>query len=352
MAESLRMGVIGCGVMGMRHCEDVMNSDLTELTAVADINKEAAEAAASRGNAEKTYFDADSLINDDEIEAVIIAMPTAVRTELALEALSAGKHVLLEKPVAMNAGEVEKMMRARGELTVGCFSSRYRFGEPARAAADFLAGDALGDIRIVRVRAIMADTGPRSTEPPPWRLKKSLNGGGILVNWGCYDLDYVLGVTGWKLEPEEVLSQMWQVPPDLASRAAPGSDAETHFCAFIRCAGDTAISFERGEFMPAEAETAWQISGSQGTLNLQMTPGEGTEIVFYKGVSEGPVEKEVIWSGEDKPGSMSFFVTEDFARAVKTGGKPSTGLEESMVVQKITDAIYESAENRTAVKII
>ncbi len=214
MAKKMKLGVIGCGVMGAKHCVDIKNSDLTELAAAADINKDAAEAAAGAGGAGKVYFDADSLIKDPEVEAVVIAMPTFARTELALKSLQAGKHVLLEKPVAMNRAEVRRMMDARGKLTVACFSSRYRFTEPARAAADFLAGGAAGDIRIVRVRAVTPDPGPPSKNPPAWRLKKSLNGGGILMNWGCYDLDYILGITGWKLEPEEVLARTWEASPD------------------------------------------------------------------------------------------------------------------------------------------
>ncbi len=351
MAGKMRLGVIGCGVMGSRHCVYIKNSDLTELAAAADINREAAEAAAGAGGAEKVYFDADSLIKDPDIDGVVIAMPTFARTELALKSLQAGKHVLLEKPVAMNCAEVRQMMDARGKLTVGCFSSRYRFTDSARAAAGFLSGGAAGDIRIVRVRALIPDPGPPSKKPPAWLLKKSLNGGGILMDWGCYDLDYILGITGWKLEPEEVLARTWEASPDLSSRAAPGSDAETHFAAFISCSGKVAISFERGEFMPAEKEAAWQVVGSKGTLNLQMTPLEGAKITFYKAKTDGPPESEVVWEGEDKPGSMSFFVLEDFARAAAAGTNPSTGLDESLVIQKITDAVYESAEKGGAVKI-
>ncbi len=351
MAGKMKLGVIGCGVMGAKHCVDIKNSDLTELAAAADINKEAAEAAAGAGGAGKVYFDADSLIKDPDVEGVVIAMPTFARTELALKSLQAGKHVLLEKPVAMNCAEVRKMMDARGKLAVGCFSSRYRFTDSARAAAGFLAGGALGDIRIVRVRAVIPDPGPPSKKPPAWRLKKSLNGGGILMNWGCYDLDYILGITGWKLEPEEVLARTWKVSEGLSSRAAPDSDAETHFAAFISCSNKAAISFERGEFMPAEKETAWQVAGSKGTLNLQMTPCEGMQIVFHKAKTDGPPDREVVWEGEDKSESMSFFVLEDFARAAGGGTNPSTGLDESLIIQKITDAVYESAEKGGAVKI-
>jgi predicted dehydrogenase len=350
MIKKLRMGVIGCGVMGKRHCADIKNSELMELAAAADIVREAAEEAGAAGGAEKIYTDADSLINDADVDAVVIAMPTFARTGLALKCFKAGKHVMLEKPVAMNAGEVEKMMDACGKLTVGCFSSRYRFTAPAEAASSFIAGGALGNIRIVRVRALRPDNGPPSKNPPPWRLKKSLNGGGILMNWGCYDLDYVLGITGWKLEPELVLAQTWPISPKLSSRAAPDSDAETHFSMLARCKGGSAVSFERGEFMPAEGESAWQVVGDNGTLNLQMLPAEEMKLIFHRGSSEGPVSAETVWEGGEG-GPMSFRALEDFARAVSEKRSPSTGLGESLIIQKLTDAVYESAEKGEAVRL-
>ncbi len=351
MSGKLRMGVIGCGVMGKRHCADIKNSELMELAAAADIRKEAAEEAGAEGGAEKIYTDANSLINDAGVEAVVIAMPTFARTELALKCFKAGKHVMLEKPVAMNSGEVERMMAECGELTVGCFSSRYRFTAPAEAASSFIAGGALGDIRLVRVRAVGADKGPPSKKPPEWRLKKSLNGGGILMNWGCYDLDYVLGITGWNLEPEVVLAQTWPISPELGSRAAPGSDAETHFCMFARCVGGSAVNFERGEFMPAEREFAWQVVGDNGTLNLQMRPAEEMKLVFYRGDSGGPVSPQTVWEGKEGGGTMSFRALEDFARAVSEKSPPRTGLGESLIIQKLTDAVYESAETGGAVRL-
>lgn len=351
MSQKLGMGVIGCGVMGKRHCADIRDSEMMELAAAADINEEAAKEAGGEGGAKKIYTDADSLINDPDVEAVVIAMPTFARTELALKCFAACRHVMIEKPAAMNAREVEQMIEARGELTAGCFSSRYRFREPAKKAADFISEGHLGDIRLVRVRALIPDKGPPAKNPPEWRLKKSLNGGGILVNWGCYDLDYVLGITGWKLEPEIVLARTWRISPGLSSRAAPGSDAETHFCAFIACRGGAAVSFERGEFMPAEKELAWQIVGSKGTLNLQMVPSEKNRIVFFEGNSAGEVQPRTVWEGGDGSGGMSFYVLEDFAAACAGRAKPATGLSESLVVQKVTDAVYESAGTGEAARV-
>jgi len=74
-------------------------------------------------------------------------------------------------------------------------------------------------------RALKGAAAPPQNPPPPWRLSKAMNGGGILVNWGCYDLDYLLGITGWMIEPRLALARTWGVPETFAAYAAPGSDA-------------------------------------------------------------------------------------------------------------------------------
>ncbi len=174
---------------------------------------------------------------------------------MALRAFAKGKHVLTEKPVAMNADEVREMIAARGELTAGCCSSRYRFRKGAEVVTAFIANGGLGDLRVVRCRAIVATSKKPDTPLPAWRLIKSLNGGGILVNWGCYDLDYLLGITGWSLKPKTVFAQTWTVPPPFESHVAPSSDAETHYIATIRCEGGIILSIERGEYMTAQSES-------------------------------------------------------------------------------------------------
>ncbi|MBM4046695.1 MAG: Gfo/Idh/MocA family oxidoreductase, partial [Planctomycetes bacterium] len=231
--QRIKLGVIGCGVMGVRHVKAAQDSGEFEVIAVADLREQLAKDAAAKHSVPKVYGNGDALLDDSEVEAVVLAMPAFARTPLALHAFRNGKHVLTEKPVAMNAQEVERMIEARGKLTAGCCSPRFRLTQSAEAATAFVATGALGPLRVVRCRALSAAGKPPQATPPAWRLKKSLNGGGILLNWGCYDLDYLLGITGWTLKPKLVLAQTWTVPPQFESHIAPGSDAETYFTAFI-----------------------------------------------------------------------------------------------------------------------
>ena len=349
--KPVRLGVIGCGVIGQFHLATARQAPQIDIVAVADLREEAARATAEKFDVQKVYADGEALLADPNVEAVVLAMPTRGRAELALSAFARGQHVLTEKPVAMNADEVRRLIRARGKLVAACCSSRYRFQPSARAAAEVIAGGALGELRVLHCRGIVAAGKPPEKPPPPWRLTKSLNGGGILMNWGCYDLDYLLGLAGWSLRPEQVLAQCWRVPPQFESHIAPGSDAETHFAALIRCDNAAVISIERGEYATAESESAWRIVGTRGSLRLHMLPGEGKQIVHHDTTTDQGVISKTIWEGDDGYQTPNDGPVRDFAEAIREGREPETSLEKALVVQQITDAIYESAERDVAVEI-
>ena len=347
----VKVGVVGCGVIGPAHMAGAGQSEYVELVAVADLIEERRTAAAGKYGVGKAYASGDELIADPEIEAVVLAFPTGTRTELALRALAKGKHVLLEKPVAMNVGQVEAMIAARGDRVVGVCSPRFRFYQSALIATDYVASGALGELRVVRCRSIVPCGEKPETPRPDWRLTKRLNGGGILVNWGCYDLDYLMGITGWSLKPKTVFAQWWPVPPKFEKHIWPGSDADTHYLTLIRCEGGTVISWERGEFMAAHGEDAWQIQGTDGTIHLQMTGGKGKKIVVDETTEQHGVSTRTLWEGDDDSAAIYGGPLGDLCEAIREGRQPATNLERALVMQQITDGIYASAEAGASVDI-
>jgi predicted dehydrogenase len=182
-------------------------------------------------------------------------------------------------------------------------------------------------------------------------LIKALNGGGILVNWGCYDLDYLLGITGWQLKPQTVFAQTWTVPRVFKSHIASGSDAETHYTALIRCEGDIVLSVERGEFMTMHSHADWEIIGTEGSLKLTMGDGKPESVIYNCTTTEGGVTSTTLAEVGNAPESQHSTPLSDFAAAIRENRQPSTSLEKALVVQKITDAIYASAETGSAVEI-
>lgn len=345
MAAKVKLGVIGSGVIGSMHLKNALTIDGVEVEAVADLIEANRKRAAEEFAPKKVYTDANELINDPDVDAVVLAFPTTGRYKFAVKAFQAGKHVLVEKPAGMNAGEVETMIEAQGDLIGGCCSARYSLTAAARGAARFVAEGNLGRIRSVHCRAFSA-AGKRPEKPGPvWRLRKELNGGGILVNWGVYDLDFLMTVTGWKLEPKTVLASAWPVPARFADYVAPGSDAETHVSAHIQCAGGETIRYERGEFMALAAESSWQIIGERGSLRLDMVDTDTKELLFDRADPINGVESEVLYQGDSEPVDVHRAVLRDFVEAVAERRQPCTDLPKALTMQRLVDAIYRSAES-------
>lgn len=350
-SSPVNIGLIGCGVIGQHHAKAVAASARTNLWAVADLRKDAAQEVGKTYDAQHIYDNAESILTDDNVDAVILAMPAHVRTDIGLHVFAAGKHLLTEKPVAMNSTEVKRLIDAKGELVGACCSARYRYLQASRTVTDFIASGALGKLRLVRCRAIIPAGPPPQSEPPVWRLKRSLNGGGILMNWGCYDLDYLLGITGWTLQPQVVLADAWTIPNSFASYAAPESDAETHVSALIRCANGVSINYERAEFIAAQRELTWEIIGEDGSLHLQMTPAPYTEHTYFQADIESGTDSRPLCETTEDHMSVHLGPVDDLARAIQEGSEPKTSLEQALIIQQITDAIYLSAETGNAIQI-
>ena len=345
--KQVRIGVIGCGVMGAIHARNVVSHPHGKVVALADLRPELAAALADTLDRPALYRDGETLIREADTDGIIIALPTAMRTPLALLALRQGRHLLVEKPVAMNAGEVEAMIAARGDLTAGCCSSRQLTSPSTKAAKAAIASGALGITRAIHSRSMMGVRDKSDALPPAWRLRKDLNGGGILMNWGCYDLDFLLGLFDYELVPQTLLAQTWSVPAVFADRAAPESDAETHFSAFVRCAGGEVITLERAEYVASMPADGVHLVGDRGALHLRMTTAQQVVTLDHEG-PDGKLATTVVWEGESDNLACSEAVDHDFVEAVRDRRPCLCPLERALVVQKVTDAIYRSAETGKA----
>lgn len=351
MERKLRLGVVGCGIIGRKHLEAARKAPWIELAAVADLQPAAADAAAREFAAPHRYTDPDALFAQPDIDAVVLATPAAGRADLAVRALRRGKHVLIEKPSAMHAGELERIREARGDRVVAFGASRFRFLQHARIAAQFVESGRLGELRVVRCRAVKPMGAPPEKEPPAWRYRTDMNGGGIWFNWGCYDLDYLFGLTGWRLQPVEALAQIWGTDEDRRAYTGAGADGETHGIALLRCAGGAVLAFERGEYVAAPPEEAWQIVGSRGALTLQMTAFRGNRLLATELAPGAGAVTTVLWEGDEDRDVIHDGPVHDFTRAILDGRAPMTGLEQAHRAQLALDMMVRSAKSGQAITL-
>jgi len=348
---ALSLGVVGCGVIGPKHLDHLAGYAPVRLRALADLRGDRLRDAAAKYSPDLTYSSGAALIDDPEVEAVILALPAEPRHELALAALRAGKHVLLEKPVARSVEEVDAYLElVRPGQVVACASARFRFLPSYAALRDALDSPGLRPIRQIVHEGTRPNPARPATPPPDWRLSFRLNGGGIMSNWGCYDLDWLLSLLQPDDQPTEVAASWRGVPAAIESWVAAGSDAETLVTAMIRFASGVTIVLNRGEYLPVrEARNATTILGDEASVSCSIIAGsEPFTVTRYDEAGTGT---SAFWSEPDDFELLHRGAGRDFVDACIAGREPATDLRRARVIQSITDAIYRSAREQRSIRL-
>ncbi len=188
----IRFGLIGLGYIGKVHLRTCLNLDSATLVAVSDVSKKALNLAKKMG-VKKTYSDYKKLLSDDTIDAVIIALPTFLHLPCAIEAAKAGKHIIVEKPLAKNVAEGKEIISTAKKNNVKLMVAYpFRFSSSFQALKDRIEKADFGEIPLACGTNISsgpffhrADSHiPRPV--PEWWFKKELTGGGALIDLGCH----------------------------------------------------------------------------------------------------------------------------------------------------------------------
>ena len=149
----LRVGIVGCGAVAEWHANNGYSalSNTVDLAAVCDRREERAQAIAGPFGA-RMYANLDDMLRDGRIDAVDLCVPHHLHASLALKALEAGRHVLVEKPIATTVVDAERMVEAAAKrnLTL-CISENYPFLEPFRRARELIQAGEIG--RLVTLRS-------------------------------------------------------------------------------------------------------------------------------------------------------------------------------------------------------
>jgi len=249
--KPIRYAVAGLGRAGWNlHIEQLRCRADAKIVAVVD-SAEDRRAQAAAELACETYSHFSDLLRQDNIEAVVIATPSIQHAPQALEALAAGKHVIVEKPMALNVRQADRMIAAASAANRKLFVHQsYRFSPLAGHLQEVLRSGILGEL--YHVRASMG----RFFRRNDWQTLVK-NGGGELNNTGPHLIDLILQLMGAPAK---------QVMGDLR-RVASAGDAEDFVKALIRGANGVTADLEIGNAQNvAASEPNWVLYGTHGTL--------------------------------------------------------------------------------------
>jgi 1,5-anhydro-D-fructose reductase (1,5-anhydro-D-mannitol-forming) len=235
-----------------------------ELLGAAGSSPGSSEAFARRHGAPHTYKDLDALLADDDIGAVWIASPTDLHCEQALRALEAGKHVLVEKPMATSVGDAEAMAAAaRSARTLTAVGFQHRFNPSHQRLRELVRTNALGDLVYFRLHQFIK----AEALPTPWRQDPGRSGGWAVNDLGTHVLDLARFLVG---EIEVVGGGLAAAHFNL-----PVDDLAVILIQFERAQGATFGTVEVSTTVP-ETESQMEVYGTGGVARVAGSwPGGG-----------------------------------------------------------------------------
>ena len=344
MSPALRIGVIGVGVIGNAHIRAYMAQKDVEVVAVADVNRDALKSVAERFGIEKAFTDYRDLLRMDEVEAVSVCTPPFNHARITCDAAFAGKHVLCEKPMAMNSREAEAMVQASraAGVVLGICSARLRFSPQIELAKKYISEGRLGRVYYVRFSKFRRRGRPGidSLKASKWFIDSRRAGGGAFIDIGCYDVDLLLYLTG-SPQPISVSAVTFRgIEP--APKLEFPFDVEEHSTAFARFKGGLTATFETAWAANMENRNEVMILGSLGGLRLDpftyYTEKDGEQVSFGVDLSSKRVP-------------MMERLIEDFVNACVERRSPKTPREDGLKVMQVIDMAYLSARLRREVTL-
>lgn len=195
--KKVGLGLIGLGYIGKTHLRNCFNLKSARLEAVSDISKKALSFARKMG-VKSTYRDYQKLLQDQRIDAVIIALPTHLHASVVEEAAEAGKDIFVEKPLARNVVEGKEIVSTASRNGVRLMVGYpLRFSSSFRSLKEKIVEGALGEVQ--SACASLLGSGPflyradgLTPRPvPSWWLKKEFTGGGALMDYGCHLINLI-----------------------------------------------------------------------------------------------------------------------------------------------------------------
>lgn len=343
--KTYNVGVIGTGGISNAHIGGITKLPDVKLYAVCDINEQAAKNAAEKHDVPHIFTDYKKMLEMEELDAVHVCTPNFMHMPPTVDALNAGKHVIVEKPIGRNAEEGKAMVEAAkksGKKLMVAQSMRFTPGSDV--VKRFIDDGALGEIYFGRVWAL------RRRGIPGWGVftNKELQGGGPLIDIGVHVLDlclYLMGNPKPIAASGKVYTKIGNTPGHVG---VWGSWDHEKYTVEDYAAG--LIRLDNGATIVLESSFAANLGDERMNVALMGTRGGAdTSPLKIYGEEHGTL---IDTTPAHLPNYSSYDVeVAKFYEAIKNDTEvPVTG-EQALNVIKILDAIYKSSDEGKEVTI-
>ncbi|MGE5558071.1 MAG: Gfo/Idh/MocA family protein [Bacillota bacterium] len=284
MGKKFNIGVIGGGMWGTAHIECLQKDGRAEVSWICTRTEQSLRQIQVKYGIRNGTLRYQDLLYDDGLDAVVIAAPPHTHCEMAVASMRAGKHVLLEKPLAVTRSEMKKIVREaekHPDLTVLEGSCRHARLQPKFAfIKKFIESGKLGEIYHIHHNHLYQTTYIEYNPKAAWALDKKQAGGGPFFDWGEYDLSFHLGILGDEPRLKTVKSFCRNDLRDMKAKV-PKADVEQHGAAYLRFDTGLTYYYERGAGAHNESACETRIYGTKGGLRFFYPAWDSKEVEYF-----------------------------------------------------------------------
>jgi len=336
----LRFGLIGCGRVAPRHAESLKDLPGGMLSAVADIVTSRADHFANKYQAD-AHYDCNEILERSDIDVVSICTPSGLHAKMGIDAANAGKHIIVEKPMALTTEDADALIKAADENDVKlCVVLQNRYNPPLMEAHKAVTEGLLG--RILLGNATVRWYRPQEYYEDDWHGTWAMDGG-ALMNQCIHHIDALQ----WLMGPVESV---------YAYTATLAHNIE------VEDTGVVVIKFKNGALATIEGSTVTYPENLEGSVAVFGEKGSikvgGTalnRIVIWKLEGQLEDEREILTQERLDPpsvyGPSHRAVLADMITAIRDDRHPHTNGKEARRSLMLVEKIYESARNKEEVNI-
>lgn len=341
----LKLGVIGSGQISGILMPMLADKDIRP-TALTDLNLDAARALAEKiGEHVVVHDSADALLASPDVDVIYVATPPSSHAPLTRQALEAGKHVLCEKPwmaTVEEARDIAETCARHPELKVASCASRFRFAQSSDLCRESVSANKLGPLRWARLCATL--NAPKdASEIHAWKLKPGISGGGLVGDWGVYELEWLRGTLGHAFQPVSVyaLFDYWK---------REEQRVESGYQILIECEGNLTCHINRSaEIGPLTHGIS--LRGDTGGIDAPFAPNHSnTDVVQHHADNNGKIVSETIATNSTDWGDILVGPFIDLADAINNDTPVAADPESQLFLQRLLTAVYTSADKGEVVK--
>ncbi|TVR55707.1 MAG: gfo/Idh/MocA family oxidoreductase [Spirochaetaceae bacterium] len=349
--SKIRVGVIGAGFIGRVHLDTFGKMPNVELAGICDAVPGAATAAATAHGVRHVFSEPAEMIGSEEIDVIVVAVPNRFHTDLAVAALDAGKHVLLEKPMAIDGTAARRIVEAqKSSRRTLMVAHQMRWSAMAREAKRQVETGELG--KVYNGKAVMMR---RKAIPGwgSWFTRKSESGGGPLIDIGVHMLDLGMWLMG-SPKPISVFGSVYaEFGPEKRGTGRWGTpdwngvfDVEDLATALIKLDTGATLSLEVSWAVNTDSDSGHQIHlmGTEGGLSVY------PKRVVYTGQKFDRAFDVEVPSPADEENPREL-MTRHFLECVRTGETPISDAVSGLANNLVLDAIYASAKTGESVSV-